>query len=209
MGRCRVRQRRLHRTGRRKVRTSRGSRDRPVRGAAQVRAGTTWDAHGRVPPRRRYGASLSGQPFYLAVMALAIFFVPDPAKGVAEMVRVVSPGGTVAAYAWDMAGGGFPLQPVQAELLAMGFAPVRPPRSDASKIDALQNLWTEAGLDSVETRKIEVQRRFADFEDFWATAMLGSTIGPTVATMVASDRDQLKTRVRARLPAKSRATSTP
>ena len=138
--------------------------------------------------------------FDLAVMALVIFFVPDPAKGVAEMVRVVSPGGTVAAYAWDMAGGGFPLQPVQAELLAMGFAPVRPPRSDASKIDALQNLWTDAGLDSVETRKIEVQRTFADFEDFWATAMLGSTIGPTVATMVASDRDQLKTRVRARLP---------
>ena len=96
--------------------------------------------------------------FDLAVMALVIFFVPDPAKGVAEMVRVVSPGGTVAAYAWDMAGGGFPLQPVQAELLAMGFAPVRPPRSDASKIDALQNLWTDAGLDSVETRKIEVQR---------------------------------------------------
>ena len=139
--------------------------------------------------------------FDLAVMALVIFFVPDPAQGVAEMVRVVSPGGTVAAYAWDMAGGGFPLQPVQAELLAMGFAPVRPPRSDASKIDALQNLWTDAGLDSVETRKIEVQRTFADFEDFWATAMLGSTIGPTVATMVASDRDQLKTRVRARLPA--------
>ena len=46
--------------------------------------------------------------FDLAVMALVIFFVPDPAKGVAEMVRVVSPGGTVAAYAWDMAGGGFP-----------------------------------------------------------------------------------------------------
>jgi hypothetical protein len=96
------------------------------------------------------------------------------------MVRVVSLGGTVAAYAWDMAGVGFPLQPVQAELLAMGFAPVRPPRSDASKIDALQNLWTDAGLDSVETRKIEVQRTFADFDDFWATAMLGSTIGPTV-----------------------------
>ena len=29
--------------------------------------------------------------FDLAVMALVIFFVPDPAKGVAEMVRVVSP----------------------------------------------------------------------------------------------------------------------
>jgi hypothetical protein len=39
------------------------------------------------------------------------------------MVRVVSPRSTVAAYAWDVAGGGFPLQPVQAELLAMGFNP--------------------------------------------------------------------------------------
>ena len=42
--------------------------------------------------------------FDLAVMPLVIFFVPDPAQGLAEMVRVVAPGGTVAAYAWDMEG---------------------------------------------------------------------------------------------------------
>ena len=34
-------------------------------------------------------------------MALVIFFVPDPSQAVAEMVRVVVPGGIVAAYAWD------------------------------------------------------------------------------------------------------------
>src|SRR5689334_4562067 len=34
--------------------------------------------------------------FDAAVMPLVIFFVPDPAKGVAEMARVVRPGGTVA-----------------------------------------------------------------------------------------------------------------
>jgi hypothetical protein len=34
-------------------------------------------------------------------MALVIFFVPDPANGVAEMVRVVCRGGTVATYAWE------------------------------------------------------------------------------------------------------------
>jgi len=44
--------------------------------------------------------------FDAAIMALVIFFVPEPAKGVAEMVRVVGPGGTVATYAWDMEGGG-------------------------------------------------------------------------------------------------------
>jgi ubiquinone/menaquinone biosynthesis C-methylase UbiE len=35
--------------------------------------------------------------FDVAIMALVIFFVPEPAKGVAEMVRVVAPGGPVAA----------------------------------------------------------------------------------------------------------------
>src|SRR5262249_8952406 len=50
--------------------------------------------------------------FDAAVMALVIFFVPDPAQGVAEMVRVVRPGGTVATYAWDLLGGGFPLEPI-------------------------------------------------------------------------------------------------
>src|SRR5882672_6821425 len=43
--------------------------------------------------------------FDVAVMPLVIFFVPDPAKGVGEMARVVRPGGTVTAYAWDMIGG--------------------------------------------------------------------------------------------------------
>lgn len=32
-----------------------------------------------------------------AVMALLIFLVPEPAQGVAELARVVAPGGTVAA----------------------------------------------------------------------------------------------------------------
>ena len=53
--------------------------------------------------------------FDVAVMPLVIFFVPDPAKGVAEMVRVVCPDGTVTAYTWDMYGGGFPYEVLQVE----------------------------------------------------------------------------------------------
>ena len=137
--------------------------------------------------------------FDVATMALVIFFVPEPAKGVAEMVRVVAPGGTVAAYAWDMAGGGFPLQPIQTELQAMGFPPVRPPSSDVSKIEALQKLWTHAGLVDVETRRIDVARSFVDFDDFWGASTLGSVIGPTIASMSSDDVAQLKIRVRGRL----------
>ena len=138
--------------------------------------------------------------FDVAIMALVIFFIPEPATGVAEMVRVVAPGGAVAAYAWDMAGGGFPLQPVQTELQAMGFAPLRPPSSDVSKMDALQRLWKGAALVDVETRRIDVQRSFADFDDFWSASTLGSSIAPVVASMAPDDLKRLREAVRARMP---------
>jgi SAM-dependent methyltransferase len=143
----------------------------------------------------------SADRFDAAVMALAIFFVSDPAKGVAEMARVVCPGGMVAIYVWDVFGGGFPPEPIHAEMRALGLAPLRPPRSDVSRMEALRDLWTGANLDAVETREIAVQRTFADFDDFWTTSMLGASIGPTVAAMASGDVERLKTRVCARLPA--------
>ncbi len=50
--------------------------------------------------------------FDVAVMAVVINFVPEPAKGVAEMMRVVKPGGTVATYMWDLPGNAGPLGPM-------------------------------------------------------------------------------------------------
>ena len=139
--------------------------------------------------------------FDAAVMALVLIFVPDPAKGVAEMVRVTRTGGTVATYMWDMMGGGFPNQPILVEMRAMGVRPPRPPQVDASRMEALQELWTNAGLESVESREITVQRTFASFDDFWAIKMTAPTLGPTVSAMAPGDVETLKSRVRARLPA--------
>jgi SAM-dependent methyltransferase len=138
--------------------------------------------------------------FDAAFMALVIFFVPEPAKGLAEMVRVVRPGGTVAAYAWDVLGGGFPLEPLQVEMRAMGLKTLRPPSAEASRMDALRALWTDVGLEAVETREIVVRRSFLDFEEFWAISQLGSTVAPIVAAMSPGDLELLKTRVRAKLP---------
>ena len=67
--------------------------------------------------------------FDAAVMALVLVFVPDPAKGVGEMVRVVVPGGAVVTYMWDMLGGGFPLDPIYFEIEAMGHC-AKPPPAD-------------------------------------------------------------------------------
>ena len=137
--------------------------------------------------------------FDAATMALVIFFVPEPAKGVAEMRRVVAPGGIVAAYAWDMEGGGFPFQPIFAELSAMGLSPPGPPQPQASRLATLRSLWADAGLDSVETRTIVVERTFADFDEFWETSTNFSGMKLAFAKLDPAALDQLKSRVRARL----------
>ena len=141
--------------------------------------------------------------FDAAVMPLVIFFVPDPAKGVGEMARVVCPGGMVTAYAWDMSGGGFPYEVLRAEMRGLGVAVPEPPNPGASRTDALRDLWTAAGLDAVETREIGVQRTFTDFDDYWTTVQGGPSVGPKLAAMASADLALLEARMRARLPAES------
>jgi ubiquinone/menaquinone biosynthesis C-methylase UbiE len=142
-----------------------------------------------------------GKRFDAAIMALVLVFVPDPPKGVDEMVRVVGPGGTVATYMWDMLSGGFPLDPIISEMREMGVPPPRPPRMEASRMDALREMWTGAGLADIETREISVRRTFVHFDDLWSSNMKSPTVGPTVAAMAADDVETLKNRLRARLPA--------
>ena len=139
--------------------------------------------------------------FDAAVMPLVIFFVPVPAKGVAEMVRVVGSGGTVAAYAWDMNGGGFPYELLHAELRAMGEVVPVAPQPNASRLDVMQDYWTDAGLAAVETRVIKVQRTFASFDDYWTTILGAPSAGATLAKMTPADLARLQARMRHLLPA--------
>ena len=138
--------------------------------------------------------------FDLATMALVIFFVPDPAKGVAEMKRVVRSAGTVAAYAWDLPGGGFPLEPLYAEVRAMGHKVPQPPSAEASRMAALHDLWTGAGLASVETREIVVERTYRDFDEFWTTSLASPTLRVSLSGMSQDETAQLKARMRDKLP---------
>jgi hypothetical protein len=84
---------------------------------------------------------------------------------------------------------------------AAGVPPATAPSLDASRIDVMQELWTNAGLDSIETRAITVQRTFADFEDYWATILGGPSVGGKLAAMTPVSRAALKDRMRARLSA--------
>jgi SAM-dependent methyltransferase len=141
----------------------------------------------------------SNDAFDMAVMPLVIFFVPDPAKGVAEMSRVVCPGGSVTAYAWDLLGGGFPYHALQVEMRGMGIVVPTPPSPDASRLEVIRELWKGAGLQNVQTREITVERTFIDFDDYWTTIMLGPMLGPKLAAMSAEAIEILKARMQLQL----------
>jgi hypothetical protein len=100
-----------------------------------------------------------------------------------------------------MEGGGFPYEALHAEMRELGVPVPVPPSPDASRIDAMRDLWTGAGLDAVETREITVQRSFADFDDYWTTVLGGASVGPTLAAMASEDIALLRARMRAHLPA--------
>ena len=138
--------------------------------------------------------------FDAATMALVIFFVPDPVKAMAEMARVLKPGGIGAAYAWDIEGGGFPLDAMLGQIRASGKTPMQPPSISAARTENLRKLWTDAGFRDLETRVIKVRRDFADFEEFWATVLLSPSSGKMIAELPPADRERFKSGVRARLP---------
>ena len=85
----------------------------------------------------------------------------------------------------------------------LGVTVPLPPSPDASRADAMQALWTAAGLVAVETRAIDVQRTFVDFDDYWTTIQGGPSVAGQLKALSTDGIVQLQTRLRERLPADS------
>lgn len=140
----------------------------------------------------------------VAVSGLVLNFVPHPEAALAEMARVVRPGGTVGAYVWDYAGqmdlmryfwdAAVALDPNAAHLDEGRRFPICRP-------DALAGLFRAAGLVHVETRAIDVPTRFRDFDDYWSPFLGGQGPAPGYAIRLTEEqRGRLRERVRAALP---------
>ena len=139
--------------------------------------------------------------FDVAVMPLVITFVPDPVEAVREMKRVVRPGGTVAAYMWDIAGGGLPLEPIRAAMRSMGQDEANPPGFQASREDRMRAVWEQNGLTETETRLIRIRITYASFDDFWTSNSV--PVGPSgvaIAKLSDDKKEELKNLLRGRLP---------
>ncbi|HUF08894.1 MAG TPA: class I SAM-dependent methyltransferase, partial [Rhodothermales bacterium] len=141
------------------------------------------------------------------VSGLVLNFVPDPVAGVAEFVRVVRVGGTVAAYVWDYSGemqmmryfwdAAADLDP-SAKKLDEGR------RSSICNADGLVGLFEGAGLRSVEARAIDVPTVFADFNDYWLPFLGGQAPAPQYAMSLEEERrSELRELIRERLPISS------
>ena len=138
--------------------------------------------------------------FDAATMALVLFFVPEPRRGVAEMLRVTRPGASISAYAWDIHNGGFPPEPIKAQLQKMGVELPLPPSSDISKMAQLRSLWTEFQLSDIETEVIKVSRRFNNFDDFWSITTNSASIKVALSNLPTNLLADLREAVQNELP---------
>jgi hypothetical protein len=95
-----------------------------------------------------------------------------------------------------MLGDGFPYDALRVEMRGMGVAVPMPPSPEASRMDALRDLWTDADLEAVETREIAVQRTFTDFDDYWTTILAGPSVRAGLAGMASEEIARLAARMR-------------
>jgi len=143
-------------------------------------------------------------PFDAAVSGLLLNFVPQRERAVAEMARVVRPGGVVAAYVWDYAG--------KMELMryfwdaAAALDPAARDLDEGRRFTMCQptplgQLFRTAGLRDVEVRAIDVPTLFRDFDDYWSPFLGGQGPAPGYAVSLGEDRRAaLRDRIRTALP---------
>lgn len=138
--------------------------------------------------------------FDVSVMALVIAFIPDPARGIAELARVTRPGGLVATYMWNLPGG-VPLAPMQRALVEIGHPAPQPPSAPASSRASMEALWQGAGLTDVEVETFTLTISFDDFEDFWQSNFQPvGPLGAVLRNLPEVEREKLRTRLGESLP---------
>ena len=93
------------------------------------------------------------------------------------------------------------MTPILEEVRALGKETQGPPSVEASRMESMRKLWSDAGMEAVETRKITVQRTFADFEDLWTASTGAGSVQATVEALSRSEAENIKTRLRATFPA--------
>ena len=122
-----------------------------------------------------------------------------------EMVRVTRPGGKVAAYVWDYAGGMEMLRhfwDVAIELNPKDSTLDQGQRFPLCQPEPLEALFRVAGLTSISVRAIEIPIVFRDFDDYWRPFPGKQGAAPSyLASLDGETRDRIRDALKARLVA--------
>lgn len=140
--------------------------------------------------------------FDRALSLLVLHFVPEAGKAVAEMRRVVQPGGVVAAAVWDHLGG-MPGMRMMWDTVAVlddranvlrgqyCFQPMMRP-------DEMRNAWIEQGLVDVEQTSLLIRMEYESFDDYWEPIAAGEgPLGKYIASLDTQGRAKADEAVRA------------
>ncbi|WP_460468367.1 class I SAM-dependent methyltransferase [Calidifontibacter terrae] len=132
--------------------------------------------------------------FDIAAAQLVFHFVSDPPRAVAEMSRVVRPGGIVAGCVWDLAQGMELLRTFwDAALTVLPDAPDETGVERFGGAGELADLFTRSGLLDVTQAELRVTRDYASYDELWQSFQHGvGPVGAYVATLSAADLDRLQ-----------------
>jgi SAM-dependent methyltransferase len=142
---------------------------------------------------------VESETFDTAVSGLVLNFVPQPDQMVAEMARVVHPGGIIALYVWDYAG--------KMQMMRHFWNAVTALDPAAHDLDegrrfsicnphSLKKLFQNTGLFQVEVHPIDISTDFRDFDDYWSPFLGGQGPAPGYAMSLSEGR---RTRLQERI----------
>ena len=152
-----------------------------------------------MPARLPFGEN----QFDRALSMLVLHFVPAARQAVAEMSRVVRPGGVVAATVWDTFGG-MPSQRIFWDTIA-AIEPSAIDRGCAALVrpmtfpGEMAGAFAGAGLQDVTEATLTIRMEFAEFDDYWLPLINGQG---TLAAFLSTLPNDIPEQVKARFPVK-------
>lgn len=118
----------------------------------------------------------------IVTSALVLNFIPDKLAALAEMCRVLRPGGLLSFYVWDYPGGGMGF----IDAFWQAAAEIDPKAAELDEgrrfpfctRDGLAQLCDQAGITGATVAPIQTETRFPDFDAFWHPFTLGAGPAP-------------------------------
>ncbi|HET7850609.1 MAG TPA: class I SAM-dependent methyltransferase [Pseudolabrys sp.] len=141
--------------------------------------------------------------FDVVASALVLHFIPDRAKALREMKRVVRSGGLVAGYTWERTRQAefAPYSAMLRAIESIGGDVMRSPIVPEAHLEGLQAAIESTGFGGIAVTRIEASQSYRDFEEYWQIQTLPiSPPGKSVAKLDGAQRARLRHELRATLP---------